>query len=110
MQRRNQTTIAIGEMLMKDFSMANPVPSKGEWPQTTFTSANFHPGSFIAQKRAVACKTTLHYQFDALKRTGRYDCFKLHWKPIYDEPLESWPISKQLFWDSDMAKWIEGAY
>jgi DUF1680 family protein len=82
---------------------------QGEWPQTTFIYTTLSPSSFIAKKREVIRKTTLHYQLEALKHTGRYGCFKLEWKPIYDEPPDPWPIPKHLFWDSDVAKWIEGA-
>ncbi|KAL7898779.1 hypothetical protein HDV63DRAFT_397281 [Trichoderma sp. SZMC 28014] len=43
-----------------------------------------------------------------LKQTGRYDCFKLKWHPIYDDK-SMWPVPYHLFWDSDVAKWIESA-
>ena len=55
-------------------------------------------------------KNTLLYQLNMLKKTGRYDAFRLKWNPIYDEKeLLNWPVPKHLFWDSDVAKWIEGA-
>lgn len=45
-----------------------------------------------------------------LKNTGRYDAFRLGWNPIYDDQeFLNWPVPKHLFWDSDVAKWIEGA-
>lgn len=44
-----------------------------------------------------------------LKSTGRYDAFKLKWHPSYSDPPTIWPIPNHLFWDSDVAKWIEGA-
>ncbi|KAJ0119356.1 hypothetical protein J7T55_013595 [Diaporthe amygdali] len=43
-----------------------------------------------------------------LKSTGRYDCFKLKWHPIYDDH-RFWPVPPHLFWDSDLAKWMEAA-
>lgn len=43
-----------------------------------------------------------------MKDTGRYDAFKLKHIPYYDEPYD-WPVPKHLFWDSDIAKWIEAA-
>lgn len=52
---------------------------------------------------------TLQYQLDVLKQTGRYDAFKLQWHPVYDKPPKVFPIPDHLFWDSDVAKWIEGA-
>lgn len=44
-----------------------------------------------------------------LKRTGRYDAFRLKWHPSYDDSPTIWPVPNHLFWDSDVAKWIEGA-
>lgn len=44
-----------------------------------------------------------------LKKTGRYDAFKLKWHPSYNDPPTHWPVPNHLFWDSDVAKWIEGA-
>jgi DUF1680 family protein len=33
----------------------------------------------------------------------------LKWHPSYDEKPNVWPAPNHLFWDSDVAKWIEGA-
>lgn len=44
-----------------------------------------------------------------LKKTGRYDAFKLKWQDTYNDPPNVWPVPNHLFWDSDIAKWIEGA-
>ena len=52
--------------------------------------------------------STLPFQLDIMKKTGRYDAFKLKHIPYYDEPYD-WPVPKHLFWDSDVAKWIEAA-
>jgi uncharacterized protein len=78
------------------------------YPQTTFVHTVLDLDDFIGRKRQIVRKTTLKYQLDTLKKTGRYDAFRLKWHPIYDEPPESW-VPKHLFWDSDVAKWIEGA-
>ena len=79
------------------------------YPQETFRNGHFRPNSFWAKKRANISSVAILYQLDVLKKTGRYDAFKLEWKPIYDEEAEIWPVPKHLFWDSDVAKWIEGA-
>jgi len=50
-------------------------------------------------------KTTLRYQLDHLKKTGRFDQYKLKWHPAYDFQ-NGLPA---LFWDSDVGKWIEAA-
>ncbi len=48
------------------------------------------------------------YQLKVLKETGRYDAFKLKWHPSYSDKPDVWPVLNHLFWDSDVAKWIEG--
>lgn len=78
-------------------------------PQTTFSQTSFPPSSFWGRRQHVVRTRTLLAQLDMLKKTGRYNAFKLKWQPIYDEPSTVWPIPKHLFWDSDIAKWIESA-
>ncbi|KAI9729762.1 MAG: hypothetical protein M1834_006713 [Cirrosporium novae-zelandiae] len=79
------------------------------YPQTNFRFTTFSPDSFWAPRRDVVRNTTLRYQLNMLKETGRYDAFRLKWHPIYDEPVDPGGTPKHLFWDSDVAKWIEGA-
>ncbi|KAK4626203.1 Non-reducing end beta-L-arabinofuranosidase [Fulvia fulva] len=79
------------------------------YPQTAFRAVTVHDDSLIGRRRQAVVKNTLLYQLDVLKKTGRYDAFKLKWHPVYDEPPLIWPVPNHLFWDSDVAKWIEGA-
>lgn len=79
------------------------------YPQVTFHHTAFSRWSFIGHRRGVVSSTTLLYQLDVLKKTGRYDAFKLKWHPSYNDPPNIWPVPNHLFWDSDVAKWIEGA-
>jgi DUF1680 family protein len=79
------------------------------YPQATFIHTKFASGSFIARKRDVVAQTTIQYQLDVLKKTGRYDAFKLKWRDDYHDEPRHWPVPNHLFWDSDVAKWIEGA-
>lgn len=79
------------------------------YPQTSFWRTTVAPDSLIGKRRSTVSSVTLLYQLDILKKTGRYDAFKLKWNPVYDEPPLVWPIPNHLFWDSDVAKWIEGA-
>ncbi|KAG4216662.1 hypothetical protein PC116_g34857, partial [Phytophthora cactorum] len=37
----------------------------------------------------------------------QYDAFRLEKKPVYDKTR--WPCPPPVYWDSDVAKWIEGA-
>ncbi len=45
---------------------------------------------------------TLPFEYKQCKDTGRIDAFKLEWKPGQSNP-------PHIFWDSDVAKWIEAA-
>ncbi|KAG9546155.1 DUF1680-domain-containing protein, partial [Aureobasidium melanogenum] len=79
------------------------------YPQTSFVYTSLAPETLLGQRRQAVAANTLQYQLDVLKKTGRYDAFKLKWHPVYDRAPEVWPIPDHLFWDSDVAKWIEGA-
>jgi len=45
---------------------------------------------------------SLPYQYQQCKETGRIDAFKLQWQPGNGE-------APHIFWDSDVAKWVEAA-
>lgn len=79
------------------------------YPQKTFSRTSVHPDSLIGRRREATRSSTLLYQLDVLKSTGRYDAFKLGWHPSYNDTPNVWPIPNHLFWDSDIGKWIEGA-
>jgi DUF1680 family protein len=78
------------------------------YPRVDFSSTTFHGPSLLKDRKAVINRVTVKAQVKQLRDTGRYDCFKLQWHPIYDDK-SSWPASKSLFWDSDVTKWIKGA-
>ncbi|KAK4550396.1 hypothetical protein LTR36_003363 [Oleoguttula mirabilis] len=80
-----------------------------ENPQSSYTHTAFPSASFWGRRRDVVRTVTLPFQLDMLKKTGRYDAFKLKWHPSYSDPPNVWPVPNHLFWDSDVAKWIEGA-
>lgn len=79
------------------------------YPQKTFADTTVHPHTLIGRRRGIVSTNTLLYQLDVLKKTGRYDAFKLKWHHSYNDAPNVWPIPNHLFWDSDVAKWIEGA-
>jgi DUF1680 family protein len=79
------------------------------YPQTSFNQTSFSTTSLLGRRRETVSHTTLLYQLKVLKETGRYDAFKLKWNPIYADKPDVWPVPNHLFWDSDVAKWIEGA-
>ncbi|KAF4635329.1 hypothetical protein G7Y89_g2771 [Cudoniella acicularis] len=79
------------------------------YPQTTFSNTKFTSPTFISRRRDIVYANTLLYQLNVLKTTGRYDAFKLQWHPSYNDKPDVWPVPNHLFWDSDVAKWIEGA-
>lgn len=77
-------------------------------PQSTYKCTNIDGQSILAQTRETISSITLQTQLGLLKSTGRYDCFKLKWHPVYDDH-RFWPVPPHLFWDSDLGKWVEAA-
>jgi DUF1680 family protein len=77
-------------------------------PQSTYSHTTFTGTSTLSIRRNTIAGATIKAQLDQLRKTGRYDCFELKWKPIYGEKY-NWPVPPHLFWDSDLGKWIEGA-
>jgi uncharacterized protein len=77
-------------------------------PQATFSQTTFDGASLLKTRKSTISKVTVKAQLMQLRETGRYDCFDLKWKPIYDD-RSGWPVTTTQFWDSDVAKWIEGA-
>ncbi|KAJ5809139.1 Six-hairpin glycosidase [Penicillium pulvis] len=80
-----------------------------DYPQESFVATTFAPNSFWARRREVVRIQTLQHQLHMLKETGRYEAFNLKWHPSYSVPPTVYPIPNHQFWDSDVAKWIEGA-
>ncbi len=59
-------------------------------------------GGFFYDKQELNRKTTINAVYDRFSETGRIGSFKLGY-PDTD------PIRPHFFWDSDVAKWMEGA-
>jgi len=68
---------------------------------TPFTSITIED-SFWTSKLEVNRQNTLPIEYQQCKDTGRIDAFRLDWKPGDPNP-------PHIFWDSDVAKWIEAA-
>ncbi|KAK3651068.1 hypothetical protein LTR56_005832 [Elasticomyces elasticus] len=79
------------------------------YPQTIFLNTTVTPASLLGRRREAVAVATLLYQLQVLKETGRYEAFKLTWHPSYSDPPDVPPVPNHLFWDSDIAKWVEGA-
>ena len=56
---------------------------------------------FLFEKQELNRKTTINAVYDRFKETGRFDAFRFDYR-------EGDPIRPHYFWDSDVAKWIEG--
>jgi hypothetical protein len=56
--------------------------------------------AFWARRQRVNREATLPIEYQQCKNTGRIDAFRLEWKPGQPNP-------PHIFWDSDVAKWIE---
>jgi len=70
-----------------------PVP----FPQVTITDA------FWAPRQAANRDHGLWAVYQQLQATGRIAAYNLDWQPGSDQP------QPHVFWDSDVAKWLEGA-
>jgi uncharacterized protein len=77
-------------------------------PQLNFRHTTFQGPSILSTRRKTIARVTVQTQLQQLRSTGRYDCFKFQWKPVYEDKSK-WPVPPHLFWDSDLGKWIEGA-
>lgn len=67
------------------------------YPQTVFAATTIDGGSLIGRRREAVAANTLIYQLDVLKKTGRYDAFKLKWHPVYDEPPVVWQVIRERY-------------
>lgn len=59
-------------------------------------------GGFWRQKQDLIENTTIHAVWNRFSDTGRMDAFKCDWQ-------EGMPNKPHIFWDSDVAKWMESA-
>lgn len=58
-------------------------------------------GGFWKAKQDMVSNTTVHAVYNRFKDTYRFDALKCDWR-------EGEPNMPHIFWDSDVAKWIEG--
>ena len=58
-------------------------------------------GGFWKQKQQLNRDVTIHAVLNRFMDTGRFEAFKCSWR-------EGMPNRPHIFWDSDVAKWIEG--
>jgi len=56
--------------------------------------------AFWAPRQEVNRTVTIRVAYERSERTGRIDAWKLNWKPGDPDP-------PHIFWDSDVAKWLE---
>lgn len=59
-------------------------------------------GGFWEQKQNMVRNISVNNVYKRFEETGRFDAFKFEWK-------EGMPNQPHIFWDSDIAKWIESA-
>ena len=75
---------------------------KGEFlMQYNYRNVTLRQG-FWKQMEELNSKVTVNAVYDRFYETGRIDAFKFDWK-------EGEPNQPHFFWDSDVAKWMEGA-
>ncbi|MFW6163299.1 MAG: glycoside hydrolase family 127 protein [Planctomycetota bacterium] len=78
--------------------MARPTRRLTPVPLSDVTLAD----DFWAPRVATNCRVTVPHEYEQCRETGRLDSLKLQWK-------EGDPNRPHIFWDSDIAKWIEAA-
>ncbi|MBQ4290079.1 MAG: glycoside hydrolase family 127 protein [Clostridia bacterium] len=61
---------------------------------------NLKPGSFWADRVDLVRRVTMWNVYRRFAETGRFDAFRFEWK-------EGMPNRPHIFWDSDVAKWME---
>ena len=75
--------------------------NKNQFTPVPFTHVTI-ADNFWAPRLRVNRKHTLATQYQQCQTTGRFDALRLTWKP-------GQPNEPHIFWDSDVAKWIEAA-
>ena len=71
----------------------------------TFEFSNVNlTGGYLFDKQELNRKITINSVYDRFFETGRIDAFKFDY-----DPGKEGSIKPHVFWDSDVAKWIEGA-
>ncbi|KAI0472662.1 glycoside hydrolase family 127 protein [Xylariaceae sp. FL0804] len=80
-------------------------------PQTLFKETTLHGPSVLRSRQRTAATATARATLARMRESGQYDCFRLRWLPAYDDMrlADTWPAPPVVYWDSDVAKWIEGA-
>ncbi len=71
-----------------------------KYTSVPYTSVNID-GGFWAYRQQLNRDVTTRAVMNRFKDTGRFDAFYMNWK-------EGMPNKPHYFWDSDVAKWIEG--
>ena len=59
-------------------------------------------GGYFKEKQDMNVNVTVPATYKQFSQTGRFESFKLKWR-------KGEPNQPHIFWDSDVAKWIEGA-
>ena len=76
-------------------------PDNRKWIPVPMKNVTF-AGGLWASRLETNRRVTLLTEYRLCKRTGHIDAWKLKWKPGRPNP-------PHIFWDSDVAKWIEAA-
>ncbi|SMY29319.1 unnamed protein product [Zymoseptoria tritici ST99CH_1A5] len=100
---------------MADLRIDSDSPTHRANPQESFAETTVDADSFYGRLRKLYADKVLKTQLDQLRKQGSYYAFNLKWNPKYElGRLHGGKSSITggnvcLFWDSDVAKWIEAA-
>lgn len=93
--------LAASTLLALPASAAAPPPGAQRLTPVPFTRVRIDD-AFWAPRRLTNQRVSVPHQYEMCRKTGRIDAWRLQWKPGM-EPVP------HIFWDSDVAKWIESA-
>ena len=82
----------------------------GRFSPLPLTSVTIDEG-FWAERQRINRERSIPHIYEQCKRTGRIDAFRTDWSPD-EETIKRerpWGGTPVMFWDSDVAKWIEAA-
>src|SRR5690242_11727953 len=90
-------------------SQAEDTTVRRRYQPLPFTQVAITDG-FWARRRQVNRERTIPHIYSQLLETGRIDAFRRDWNPGPEIRARSpWGGTHVMFWDSDVAKWIEAA-
>ena len=87
---------------MNDGTTSGPRGSRPAWEPAPLRQVRL-AGGLLGERQRTVLDRSIDQQYAQCRDTGRIDALRLAWKPGSELP------KPHIFWDSDLAKWIESA-